>query len=158
MKKKLKIVGYILLGALIIIQFIRPDKNQGSLESMVAFQKDTSAPDNVIGILKTNCFDCHTNNTKYPWYAEVAPFSLWLNDHVIDGKKHFNMSEWNSYSAKKKDHKLEEMIEELEEGEMPLPSYTWIHGNLSEKDKEILLDWANIARLKYEKELKVSSK
>ena len=157
MKKKLKIVGYILLAALVVIQFIRPDKNQGSLESMIEFQEDTSVPDNVLGILKTQCFDCHTNNTKYPWYAEVAPFSFWLNDHIIDGKKHFNMSEWNSYSIKKKDHKLEELIEEVKEGEMPLPSYTWIHGNLSEEDKKTLLDWANIARLKYEKDLKVSS-
>ena len=157
MKKKLKIVGYILLAALVVIQFIRPDKNQGSLESMIEFQEDTSVPDNVLGILKTQCFDCHTNNTKYPWYAEVAPFSFWLNDHIIDGKKHFNMSEWNSYSTKKKDHKLEELIEEVKEGEMPLPSYTWIHGNLSEEDKKTLLNWANIARLKYEKDLKVSS-
>ena len=109
-------------------------------------------------ILKTQCFDCHTNVTKYPWYAEIAPFSFWLDDHILDAKKHFNMSEWSSFSAKKKDHKLEELIEEVEEGEMPLPSYTWIHGTLSDADKKTLLDWANIARLNYERELQVSSK
>lgn len=158
MKKKIKLLGYILLAAFVIIQFIRPDKNQGNLDSVIAFQEDTSTPDNVVRILKEQCFDCHTNYTKYPWYAELAPISFWLNDHVVDGKKHFNMSEWNSYSAKKKDHKLEELVEEVEEGEMPLPSYTWIHGTLSEKDKKSLLEWANIARLKYEKDLKVSFK
>ncbi len=158
MKKKLKIAKYILVIAFIVIQFIRPDKNQGSLESMIEFQEDTSTPDKVMGILKTQCFDCHTNYTKYPWYVEVAPISFWLNNHILDGKKHFNMSKWNSYSVKKKDHKLEELTEVLEEGEMPLPSYTWIHGTLSDEEKKTLIDWANIARLKYEKELQVSSK
>jgi hypothetical protein len=158
MKKTLKIVGYFFLVAFIVIQFIRPDKNQGSLESIAAFQEDTSTPENVMVILKTQCFDCHTNVTKYPWYAEIAPFSFWLDDHIFDAKKHFNMSEWSSFSAKKKDHKLEELIEEVEEGEMPLPSYTWIHGTLSDADKKTLLDWANIARLNYERELQVSSK
>ncbi|MFT4698561.1 MAG: hypothetical protein ACI9SJ_001711, partial [Flavobacteriaceae bacterium] len=82
MKKTLKIVGYFFLVAFIVIQFIRPDKNQGSLESIAAFQEDTSTPENVMVILKTQCFDCHTNVTKYPWYAEIAPFSFWLDDHI----------------------------------------------------------------------------
>ena len=143
------------MSAFIVIQFIRPDKNQGSLESMAAFQEDTSMPDNVMGILKTQCFDCHTNVTKYPWYAEVAPMYFWLDDHIIDAKKHFNMSEWSSFSAKKKDHKLEELIEEVKEGEMPLPSYALLHGTLSYADKKTLLDWSSISKLRYEKNYKV---
>ena len=66
------------------------------------------------------------------------------------------MSAWEKYSTKKKDHKLEELIEEVEEGEMPLESYTWIHGKLSKEDKEKLIQWANLVRIQYQDELKVS--
>ena len=157
MKKTLKVLGLLILLSLIIMQFFRPEKNKGGYESFVNFEKDTKLPDEVFSILKKNCFDCHTNQTRYPWYAEIAPVSYWLNDHIIHGKKLFNMSEWNSYSTKKKDEKLEELIEEVKEGEMPLNSYTWIHGSLSEEDREQLLQWASMVRLQYKDDLKVSS-
>ncbi len=157
-KKTIKYIGIFLLIALVIMQFIRPDKNNGAYEEIAAFKKDTRPSEEVLSILEKNCFDCHTNQTTYPWYSEIAPISFWLDDHVVQGKKHFNMSSWDKYSVKKKDHKLEELIEEVEEGEMPLDSYTWIHGNLSSNDKELLLQWATLARLQYKKELKVSSK
>ena len=80
-----------------------------------------------------------------------------MADHVNDGKKHFNVSAWSDYSTKKKDHKLEEVIEMVEEGEMPLDSYTWLHGNLSENDTKLLLQWVAIARLQYMAQLEVSS-
>ena len=108
-------------------------------------------------ILKTNCYDCHSNHTVYPWYAEIAPVSFWLADHVKDGKKHFNVSDWESYSAKRKDHKLEELFEEVERGEMPLDSYTWIHGNISEDEQKILMQWAQLARLQYKSQIEVSA-
>lgn len=158
MKNKIKYILIIVLVSLVIMQFIRPDKNEGGLESLVAFKTDTSPPEEVLSILKTNCFDCHTNQTTYPWYAEIAPISYWLADHVKEGKDELNMSAWETYSIKKKDHKLEELIEEVEEGEMPLNSYTWIHGKLSKQDQEKLIQWATLARMKYQDDLKVSSK
>ena len=157
-KKTIKYIGIFLLVALVIMQFIRPEKNNGGYEEITVFKTETRPSEEVLSILEKNCFDCHSNQTIYPWYAEIAPISYWLDDHVVQGKKHFNMSTWDKYSIKKKDHKLEELIEEVEEGEMPLDSYTWIHGNLSSKDKELLLQWATLARLQYEKDLKVSSK
>ena len=158
MKKILKIVGLVLLVVLLVMQFFRPEKNSGGYETLEAFVADTKPSDEVSVILKNNCYNCHSDQTTYPWYAEISPISLWLDDHVEHGKGDFNMSAWDSYSVKKKDHKLDELIEEVEEGEMPLDSYTWIHGNLSEEDKKILIEWATIARLQYKDELEVSGK
>ncbi|GAB5400382.1 MAG: heme-binding domain-containing protein [Aureisphaera sp.] len=157
MKRIIKWILRIALLALIVIQFIRPEKNNAGYETLSAFETETKPSVEVAGILKANCYDCHSNQTQYPWYAEVAPISYWLDDHVRHGKGDFNMSEWNSYSVKKKDHKLEELIEEVEEGHMPLDSYTWIHGTLSEEDKKALLLWAELARMQYKKELEVTA-
>ncbi len=154
-----KFVRYFLLlalVALVIIQFIRPEKNNGGYESVMAFEKETTPSPEVAEIFKTNCYDCHSNQTQYPWYAEIAPVSFWLDEHVEHGKGHFNVSEWNTYSVKKKDHKLEELIEFVEEGEMPLDSYTWLHGDLSEDETKLILQWAGLTRLKYKDKLEVS--
>ena len=157
MKKILKYFLLLALVALVVIQFIRPDKNNSGYESVVAFEAETNPSQEVKEILKTNCYDCHSGQTQYPWYAEIAPVSYWLADHIKHGKGEFNASKWENYSVKKKDHKLEELIEMVEKGEMPLDSYTWLHGDLSEEDVKTLLQWATLARLKYANELKVSS-
>ena len=153
MKKILKYILIIALVALVVIQFIRPKKNEGGYESVNAFLEETKPSSEVAALLKSHCYDCHSNQTVYPWYAEVAPFSFWLADHVKDGKKHFNVSDWAQYSAKRKDHKLEELVEEVEQGEMPLPSYTWMHGNLSKEEQKLMMQWAQVARLQYKMEL-----
>ena len=158
MNKILKYIGLLLLLVFVVMQFIRPDKNKGGLERITAFKNDTKPSDDVFMILKQNCFDCHSDSIKYPWYAEIAPISYWLADHVKEAKGDFNMSAWETYSTKKKDHKLEELIEEVEAGEMPLDSYTWMHGKLSKEDQEILIQWATLARFHYQDELKISSK
>ena len=158
MKKILKYIGVLLLVVFIVMQFIRPEKNNGGFEGITAFKNDTKPSDEVFMILKQNCFDCHSDVTKYPWYAEVAPISYWLADHVKHGKGDFNVSAWETYSVKKKDHKLEELIEEVEKGKMPLDSYTWVHGKLSKEDQELLTNWATLVRMQYQDELKVSSK
>ncbi|MCB0458061.1 MAG: heme-binding domain-containing protein [Flavobacteriaceae bacterium] len=157
MKKIIKYFLILALVALVVIQFIRPEKNLGGYESVAFFEAETKPSEEVRAILKTNCYDCHSNHTVYPWYAEIAPVSFWLADHVKDGKKHFNVSDWESYSAKRKDHKLEELFEEVERGEMPLDSYTWIHGNISEDEQKILMQWAQLARLQYKSQIEVSA-
>jgi len=157
----MKILKYFLiiaLAAFIIIQFIRPNKNEGGYESVMAFENETKPSVQVATILKEQCYDCHSDQTQYPWYSEIAPASYWLADHIKDGKKHFNVSAWSEYSVKKKDHKLEELIEMVEDGEMPLDSYTWIHGKLEDDDKKLLLQWAGLVRLQYRDELQMSTK
>tara|TARA_B110000977_G_C11059231_1_gene485262 strand:+ start:367 stop:843 length:477 start_codon:yes stop_codon:yes gene_type:complete len=157
MKKTVKIVFIFALGALVVIQFIRPDKNEAGYEGVEHFENETKPSAQMAALLRANCYDCHSNQTSYPWYAEIAPVNYWLADHVNDGRKHFNVSAWSDYSTKKKDHKLEEVIEMVEEGEMPLDSYTWLHGDLSENDTKLLLQWVAIARLQYMAQLEVSS-
>ncbi|MEW7291231.1 heme-binding domain-containing protein [Aquimarina sp. 2304DJ70-9] len=149
MKKYTKTIGLLLLAVLIIMQFIRLDKNESGYESVAFFENETKPSDQIKAILKDNCYDCHSNQTNYPWYAEVAPVSYWLAHHVDEGKEHFNISAWKEYPTKKKDHKLEELIEEVEEGEMPLSSYTWLHGNLTKEEQELLINWVKALRTQY---------
>ncbi len=156
MKKILKYIALLALAALVVMQFIRPEKNLGGYESVADFEAETKPTDEVRGILKESCYDCHSNHTNYPWYAEVAPISYWLADHIKHGKGDFNVSDWASFSVKKKDHKLEELIEEVEKGEMPLDSYTWTHGDLTEEEKTALIQWAGLARLQYRSQMEVS--
>ena len=158
MNKYVRYFLWLALIALIVIQFFRPEKNQAGYEAVAAFETETRPGDAVRGILKENCYDCHSNHTNYPWYAEIAPLSFWLDDHVRHGKGDFNVSDWESYSAKKKDHKLEELIEEVKGGHMPLDSYTWVHGKLSDDEKDLLLQWATVARMQLRSELEVSVK
>ena len=158
MKRILKYILLLALAALVIMQFIRPEKNQGGYESIAAFEADTKPTKEILQILQHNCYDCHSDETQYPWYAEIAPVSYWLADHIKHGKGHFNVSKWETYSVKKKDHKLDELIEMVEKEEMPLDSYTWLHGDLSEEDAQLLVRWAQLVRLQYQDELKVSSK
>ena len=99
------------------MQFYRPEKNVSEYDVIAQFEAETQPPQEVVTILKQKCYDCHSNQTEYPWYAEVAPISIWIDGHVEEGKEHFNVSEWATYSLKKKDHKLEELIEEVEENE-----------------------------------------
>ncbi len=156
MKKVIKFVLILALVALVVMQFIRPEANDGGYETVAAFEAETTPSDEVKAILRTNCYDCHSNQTEYPWYSYIAPISYYLDDHIRHGKGEFNVSKWEEFTVKKKDHKLEEVIEEVEEGHMPLDSYTMLHGELSEDEVKALIQWATLARLKYADELKVS--
>lgn len=139
MKKK---IAGILIVALIAIQFFRPAKNISATESTNAFAKQYAISSEVQTILEKACYDCHSNNTVYPWYAEVQPVSWWLNSHILDAKEELNFDEFGSYAPPKQYHKLEEAINEVNEGEMPLFSYTIIHTNakLSEAERKTLVD------------------
>ena len=150
----MKIIKKLLMGLLIVFliaQFFCPEKNEGDLSSIESFLVETNPPEKVKLILKETCYDCHSNVTKYPWYNNITPVNYWLAGHIKDGKKHFNMSNWEGNSTKRKDHKFEELIEMVEDKEMPLPSYTWTHGEakLSEQQIEDLLKWANQVRTGY---------
>jgi hypothetical protein len=129
---------------LLIIQFIRPEKNIAAAPSDANIATHYATPDNVKKILERSCNDCHTNTTKYPWYASIQPIGWWLADHVKEGKSELNFDAFMTYEPKKARHKMEEVNEMVKEGEMPLSSYTIVHreAKLTEEEKLILADWA----------------
>lgn len=146
-----KKIAWALLLVFVAMQFIRPEKNQDSSDHLAAFLSETNPPAEVRELLKTSCFDCHSNHTEYPWYNAVAPVSYWLADHVNEGKEHLNFSAWSTYETKRKDHKLEEVVETVEEGEMPLNEYTWTHegARLTPEQREAIIEWAKKTRALY---------
>ena len=154
--KILKKTALLLLIILLISQFFGPEKNEGSLESVTAFIAETNPPENVKKILETTCFDCHSAKTTYPWYNNITPVNYWLDAHVKDGKKHLNFSKWNDYSVKKKEHKMDELYEEVEKGEMPLNSYTWTHSeaNLTQEQIDAVVVWGKKVQDNYKQQLK----
>ena len=147
-----KKIAWTLLILFVAIQFYRPEKNESSKDHLSEFLVETNPSQEVAGILKSSCYDCHSDHTNYPWYNQVAPVSWWLADHIEEGKEHLNFSDWDSYSPKKKDHKLEELIEEVEEGEMPLKEYTWTHAeaDLTEQQRQAVMEWARQTRTLYQ--------
>jgi hypothetical protein len=134
-----------LLMVFIVIQFIRFTGNNGDADGANSISKKYTVPDQVQSILKQSCYDCHSNNTRYPWYANIQPVGWWIQySHVNDGKRHLNFSEYASYSEKKAKHKFEEIADEVREGGMPLGTYTFLHHDalLSTEQAKMLIDWA----------------
>lgn len=148
MKKFFKRLFVVLLIAFVVIQFFRPTKNKAEGMSKNDISTLYPVPEDVQNILKTSCYDCHSNNTVYPWYAEVQPVAWWLDSHIQDGKKDLNFSEFASYRIRRQYKKLEEVNELVKKNEMPLDSYLWIHKNakLNEPQKLTLANWVNAVR------------
>lgn len=153
--KLIKKILIALLIVFIIAQFFGPEKNEGDYASIEPFLTETKPSSEVKGLLKESCFDCHSSVTRYPWYNNITPVNYWLADHIDHGKGHFDVSRWNEYSIKKKDHKLDELIEMVEDKEMPLNSYTWTHTEAKLTDAQIksIIDWAKGVRSTYSVEL-----
>ncbi len=153
--KILKKIAIVLLLVFIVSQFFGPEKNEGELTSLVPFINETNPPEEVHKILETACFDCHSNVTRYPWYNKITPVNYWMADHIKVGKKKLNFSKWNEYSLKRKEHKFEELYEELEEKHMPLNSYTWTHGdaNLTDEQIKAVVSWAKEMQQNYKQQL-----
>jgi hypothetical protein len=135
-----------LLFVFLFLQFIRPTRNISEGKSANHISNKYAVPENVATVIEKACNDCHSNNTVYPWYTNIQPIGLWMQNHVNEGKKEFNFDEFLTYSPKKAHHKLDEVIDQVKEGEMPLDSYTWIHKNaiLSQEEKTALVDWADV--------------
>lgn len=138
MKKYLGYIGLILFIVLIAIQFIPVARTNPPVTS------DIQAPAGVKNIFKRACYDCHSNETKWPWYSKVAPSSWFVINHINEGRDEYNFSTWDKYSAEKKSEIIEEIWEEVDEGEMPLWSYIILHpeAKLSADDKKVLYNWA----------------
>lgn len=145
MKKKslLKKIGWVFIFLLVAIQFVRINKENPTFDSANDLLVMSNPSAEIKELMKSACYDCHSNETTYPWYSNVAPVSWWLEHHVEEGREHLNFSEWGTYSVKKANHKLDECAEEVEEGEMPLDSYTWTHADaeLSQEQRHNLEVW-----------------
>ena len=134
-----------LLIVFIVIQFFHPAKNISTAAMTNDIAMHFNVPSGVHDVLKKSCYDCHSNNTVYPWYNNIKPVAWWMANHVKDGKKELNFSEFSSYTAKRQYHKLNDVIEQIKKDEMPLDSYLWIHKDaiLSKEQKKIIISWAD---------------
>lgn len=154
-RKKLFRKSVIGLGALIlIIQLVQPERNISAGESANDISKLYQMPVDVHEILVQKCYDCHSNNTKYPWYVYIQPVGWWMAAHVKDGKRHLNFSEFKTYETKKASHKLEELSEAVTEGWMPLDSYVWMHSEtkITPEDSQKINAWIQSLGIVFEKE------
>lgn len=137
------------LGALLVVaQAIRPLNNRGSVAGPNHLSTLAPIPAEVDALLQRACYDCHSNATTYPWYANIQPAGWWLEQHVRDGKRHLNFSEFATYPLKRATRKLEETAQEVRNHTMPLASYTWMHpeAKLSDAEVKMLADWATNTR------------
>ena len=141
--KIVKIIAIVLLVVFVGIQFIPSSRNQSDSVPETDFMLVNDVPENIQNKLQVSCYDCHSNNTQYPWYNKVQPVAWFLEDHIKEGKAELNFNEWDSLSTRRKTSKLRSIIKQIENGEMPLDSYTLIHrdAKFSEAEAEEIINW-----------------
>lgn len=144
----LKKILLFLLVAFVIIQFIHPEKNKAAGPQVNYIGNAHPVPADIKSILQKACNDCHSNNTEYPWYTSIQPVDWWMDNHVKDGKKHLNLDDYTMRSLRYQYHKLEEIEEQIRDGEMPLNSYTWMHKDaiLTPAEKDKIINWSKSLR------------
>ena len=142
--RRTKKIGLVILIALIGIQFIQPGRNGSEQVLPTDISKTVSIPRSVQSLLQSACYDCHSNNTYYPWYTYVQPIGWMLSNHIQKGKKDLNFSEFGAYSDRQQQSKLKSIASQIEDDEMPLASYTFLHksARLIKEQKALIVDWA----------------
>jgi len=139
MNKVVRYVLMVLVLVLVVGQIVPyPPKENPSVG------EEIPASPEVRSILQASCYDCHSNETVWPWYSFVVP-TKWLVRHdVVEGRSHLNFSTWGEYSDQQASHRLEEVVEVIQDGEMPLGFYVWLHGEaaLSPAEADRLIEWA----------------
>ena len=146
MKKIIKKILFIGLIIFLLMQLYQPARNISFEQNITAdFTKVYNVPKNVEVIFRTSCYDCHSNNTYYPWYSYIQPTRFFMESHIAAGKENLNFNEWGNYSGRKQKNKLDRIAKQIKSNEMPLASYTLIHKNatLSATQKKEVLDWIN---------------
>lgn len=140
----LKKILFILLIVFIAIQFIQPARNTNAQVLPTDICKVVSVPENVHSLLKAACYDCHSNQTNYPWYTHVQPVGWIMAGHIKDGRKDLNFNEFGAYSNRKQQSKFKSIGNQVKGGDMPLYSYTIMHkaARLSQVEKTLIMDWA----------------
>jgi hypothetical protein len=143
--KILKRSAIVVAALVLVLQFIRPPRNDAGSQPGAAISATYAVPQDVDDILRTSCFDCHSNSTQYPWYAEIQPVGWLLNSDIQKAKRNLNFSEFALYPARRQLAKLNGIIEQIKEDEMPLPVYLTMHSDavLSSEKKDRLVEWAN---------------
>jgi hypothetical protein len=138
----------VLLVMFLSIQFIRPPRNSGPVNTSKDIVHYVHVPDTVLNILKRSCYDCHSNYTVYPWYVNINPVGLWLRYHINKGKSAINFSDLSGFDKRKLDHRLGDIAEQVEKAEMPLGSYTLIHtyAKLDSGQVQLIKSWTATAR------------
>ena len=146
--KLLKRILLVLAVVFVAIQFVRPARNIAAQPSANDITARYPTPPAVKQLLAAACYDCHSNSTRYPWYANVQPMAWWLADHVAEGKQNLNFSEFAAYAPKKAVVKLEDLVDLVNKGEMPLASYRLAHADarLTIEQRKLLTDWADGVR------------
>ncbi len=141
--KIVKIIALILLVGFVGIQFVPTDLNQSDTVPKTDFLLVNNTQENISALLQESCYDCHSNNTEYPWYNKVQPVACFLEDHINEGKEELNFNEWDAYSNRRKNSKLKSIISQVKDDEMPLASYTLIHkdAKLSNSEKTLIIDY-----------------
>ena len=139
----MKKILVILLVAFIIIQFFPIDKNNPVATPQMDFLRIKNTPENTSKLIRNGCYDCHSNETKYVWYANVQPIGWFLKKHINEGRKELNFSTFSTYEPKRKAHKLHEAVEMIEQNEMPLESYVLAHSEakFTEAEKQEMIQY-----------------
>lgn len=145
MRSKRKIFLFLLV-VFIVIQFIQPARNENGQVLPTDITNMAVVPDTVKAILAAACYDCHSNNTRYPWYSYIQPGGWWLAKHIRDGKEELNFSEFGSYSTRRQISKLRSIEGSVNDGTMPMPSYMLMHkgARLTKEEKTMIVDWVSM--------------
>jgi hypothetical protein len=144
-KRRLKWIFVILLAVFALMQLTNLGHTNPDVSPGHDFLSSTNPPpDEVTVLLREACYDCHSYETRWPWYGHVAPVSWWLNSHVADARAQLNFSEWPHNDPQKASRKLNHIGDAVRDGDMPLPSYAKIHraARLTEEQRNTLSEWA----------------
>ncbi len=145
---RVKKILLVILVVIIAIQFIQPARNKSGQVLPTDISKLYIMPVQVQSLLKNACYDCHSNNTNYPWYATIQPVGWMLARHIKNGKAELNFNQFGDYSIRKQRSKLNSIAKTIEDGTMPLSNYTLIHKNaiLKKDEKVLIIGWANTTK------------
>ena len=141
---KAKKILLILLALFLIVQFIPSDLPEVKMDNPNDLMVNNDLPEDIEQLLKSSCYDCHSNETVYPWYSYVAPVSFLISKDTREGRLELNFSNWETLDKIEKAEMLDEIAEEVEEGEMPMKIYPITHpeARLSEDQRQLIVDWA----------------
>ena len=144
MKKRLPLLGLALGASLIVLQFFHPERNLGTAGGPDDITARFAVPPDVQTVLANACYDCHSNRTRYPWYASVQPVGWWLAHHISEARGELNFSEFGTYGAKRAARKLDAIVDQVEQRDMPLRSYTWMQpaARLTAAQRKLITGWA----------------
>jgi hypothetical protein len=143
MNKKKKIILYSFAGCFLLLQFLQPARTRPEADPQMEFLNLEEPPADIAKMIRQACYDCHSYNTRYPWYSYLSPLSWWIQGHIDHGRHNLNFSEWGTYSASDRKALLKHSAKEIDKGSMPLESYLPMHpeARLTDGQKRALVQW-----------------